>query len=431
MKTKLIMLSAIALSTTLAVSGSAVAATKTTKKKTTTKTTVKATTTLAPASAAPTTAAKAAGPIKYTVIGSFQSAVLNFPEVQGMFDARVKAVNEAGGVNGRKVEVTYCNDKFDANEAANCARKAVADGSVGVSSPITLFGSQILDVLEPAGVPYIASIATGATAETSSKVSFPMNGGSFVGALAMGQIASATDGCRIAGSISSLSSRTAGQVVGVKQAFEFNRGLWVGDVDAQGATDYAPLVAQVLSQNPDCLFALNGPADVPKLLTALAQSGKKVKIYANAATFPGAILSALPSSLTDGITLISPYATIFDAATVPEVSELIAETTKYGVSEKDQAGSFSIEAWAEAKLVLAQMKLIQGDVTAASMLAQMNKNVDPGTTLFGGPFALKPSTINGYTRVYNFNEFVYQIKNKALVLQRKVNAEKTAAAYKA
>ena len=37
-------------------------------------------------------------------------------------DAHVQSINAAGGINGRKIEVQFCNDAFNANTGAACAR---------------------------------------------------------------------------------------------------------------------------------------------------------------------------------------------------------------------------------------------------------------------------------------------------------------------
>ncbi len=51
----------------------------------------------------------------------------NAPEGDVAIRAAIKAVDDAGGINGRKVTVVSCNDQADPNQAATCARQAVSD----------------------------------------------------------------------------------------------------------------------------------------------------------------------------------------------------------------------------------------------------------------------------------------------------------------
>ncbi len=135
-------------------------------KKTTRKTTKKVAatvTTAAPVTAAPPTtaasppaAAPAAlapfkSPVKVLVITAVGTNSSNFPDMLAGAQVAGKAINKAGGVRGTTMQVDFCNDKVDATEALNCARKATSDGYVGV---ITLgrFTAGYASVFEQSGV---------------------------------------------------------------------------------------------------------------------------------------------------------------------------------------------------------------------------------------------------------------------------------------
>lgn len=406
----------------LALAGALIASPVTAAKKTTKKTTKKPATTAAPTTAAPaaTAAPKDTSPIKVMVIGTLQSPTLSFPEIQTMFDARVQGVNDAGGIGGRKISVIYCNDKQDANEAGNCARKAVSEKVVAVSGPFTLMGDSILSVLEPAGIAYVGSSVL-APKDSTSKVAFPFGGGVFLSGLAAGKVAT-DNGCLVGVAMSGNVGASVVYLDSTKKAFELSKGIMEDftRIDTGNVPDFSPIVASILKNNPTCLFALNGPADNAKLLGAIAQSGKKVRIFTGASSLPQALVSALPASLTEGAMLVSQSASIND--TLPEIADVVAEAKKYNVSDKDQAGSFGLTSYLSAKVLFNQMKLITGDITAASMLDQMGKMTDPGTTLLGGKFSTaKEAKLTGYNRVFNFNVFVYLVKNKQLVLQKTIN----------
>ena len=72
-------------------------------------------------------------PIDVMAIGVFQSSALSLPDAVGALKAHVSAVNDAGGVNGRKINLIVCNDNFDPNTAADCARQT---GTPHVEQPV-------------------------------------------------------------------------------------------------------------------------------------------------------------------------------------------------------------------------------------------------------------------------------------------------------
>ncbi len=99
------------------------------------------------------------------------------PEAPAAILASAKRINAAGGVNGRLLEVHFCDDKADPNEAAKCAREAVASDVVATVGNTSNFGEFIFPILEQGN---IASIGHNpiSRADFSSPVAFPLQTGS-------------------------------------------------------------------------------------------------------------------------------------------------------------------------------------------------------------------------------------------------------------
>jgi branched-chain amino acid transport system substrate-binding protein len=106
-----------------------------------------------------TASAGSSGPIKVAVIDaqSGQLSSLGAWEYKGVKLA-VDAANKAGGIGGRQLALTLYDDQGDPTIGTNLARKAAADGAVGVlgsaSSAVSL---AMADVLAQAKVPSITS----------------------------------------------------------------------------------------------------------------------------------------------------------------------------------------------------------------------------------------------------------------------------------
>ena len=94
------------------------------------------TTTAALSNAAATTnttaAAPAGTPIKVMQIATLTGPSNNVPQDADAGKATAKAINAAGGVNGHPIVLEVCDDKFDPNQAADCARQAVSDNVAAV-----------------------------------------------------------------------------------------------------------------------------------------------------------------------------------------------------------------------------------------------------------------------------------------------------------
>ena len=68
-----------------------------------------------------------AGAIKIFVMGTFSSPQESVPGALQGAEAAADSINASGGINGKKIAIISCNDQSDPNQAAACARQAVAD----------------------------------------------------------------------------------------------------------------------------------------------------------------------------------------------------------------------------------------------------------------------------------------------------------------
>src|SRR5204863_2229965 len=94
-------------------------------------------------------------PIKLMQIATLTGPSNNVPEDAAAGKAAVKAVNAAGGVNGHPLELSVCDDKFDPNGAAECARQAVSQKVAAVVSLNSGFGDKVITILDAAGIPSV------------------------------------------------------------------------------------------------------------------------------------------------------------------------------------------------------------------------------------------------------------------------------------
>jgi len=234
--------------------------------------------------------------VKVMVIAPTETQVSDIPEAPAGVQAAGDAINARGGIGGRAVEVIYCNDRNDPNEAAACGRQAVEEEVAAVVGSYSLAGSaRVLPLLEEAQIPYINPVVLGAT-DTSSPVSFLMTGdviGNFVGCgYQLGQAGATTV------KVIRLDVAAAAQAESFVQI-----GLGASGLELAGAvpvppgtTDVNPFVASALSDGTDGLVLIDTIQSVQLYLNAMQQSGVDLEDVAVCT-----IYDALPETSVDDL----------------------------------------------------------------------------------------------------------------------------------
>jgi hypothetical protein len=88
--------------------------------------------------------------------------------------AYMQAVNASGGINGRQVEYVWCDSKYDASSAQQCANYLISQhvlAVVGLTAP--LGENNVVPVLTGAGIPVIGGLGT--PNEFTDKLAFPVS----------------------------------------------------------------------------------------------------------------------------------------------------------------------------------------------------------------------------------------------------------------
>src|SRR5688500_4142515 len=116
-------------------------------------------------------------PIKLGQIAPTGTSAYNAQDSVAVANAAVRGVNDRGGIDGRPLEMVYCNDENDPNKAAACARELAAEGVVAVVRSITIAGGdQVAAILGAAGIPDIGRGAL-VPAEFNAPNNYLLDGG--------------------------------------------------------------------------------------------------------------------------------------------------------------------------------------------------------------------------------------------------------------
>src|SRR4051794_10278770 len=89
-------------------------------------------------------------PVKLMVIAPVATPIQNVPDAEAGAQAAAAAINKAGGINGRAIQIEFCNTRSAVNAATQCARQAVSDQVVAVGRP-TRTPTPLAGPIPPAG----------------------------------------------------------------------------------------------------------------------------------------------------------------------------------------------------------------------------------------------------------------------------------------
>jgi branched-chain amino acid transport system substrate-binding protein len=348
-------------------------------------------------------------PIPIMGLGTFEGTVA-YPEAPPAFEAEVKKINEEGGVDGRPLELTVCNDQGNPQVASHCAQEAVEKHAVAVMGSYSVQAAAFLPILESAHIAYVGADASQTIEETSPN-SFPLeNQYQLYGSLGY---AAGMKGCKKAALITeNYGAATKAEDEVSDKAFEASptgeevvKRVEVGS----NTTDYSPPVATMLSAGAECIIAPLPPEELPKLISSVEQSSDpEATVAVTANSVPAEELEALGKQ-AEGM-LVGSAGYVPGAADSPKsVTETIEQIKAFDSSAEINA--FSLTATAAVKVVAHVLEELGGEVSAESFLKGAGE-IEEFETGLAAPFTTtKPGPIEGKPRLFTMQVLAYEVVN--------------------
>jgi len=352
-------------------------------------------------------------PITVMTIGNWTQPQLGTsnPEFPAGAQAAAAAVNAAGGIDGRPIEVIACSDELSVDTARQCARDAVEQGVVAIVGLQTTNEVTILPVLESAGIPAIGVYPFTQVALTSP-VSFPDVSG-FVGqTLGMGlQLAEA--------GATKVSAVVPGGLGGIATE--------VGDAVAAGATsggsEFTGLIqipAKSADLSPAIASATEGGASVAGFAMDEASFINAVHSLA-----PDSMISTFPFNLTGSVIesagaaaegVLAVDGLVPPTADTEGTARYLEELAAYDASLP--ASTTGLHEW----LAMWTFARVVADLDTVDSLSVMEAMASVEDLDMGGitPPYTTTSSSTTYPRMFNTTVVYQEVSDGALVLQ---NAE--------
>jgi ABC-type branched-subunit amino acid transport system substrate-binding protein len=323
--------------------------------------------------------------------------------------AAARAINAAGGIKGRPLEVQVCDDQFDPGKSAGCARLAVGAGVVAYVGAHTGQGDRYMPVLEKAGIPSVGNIPASAS-ESTSPLSYPIGSGAAVSLAGVGALMGKL-GCR---KIAVAYTNTAGPTFVVDSYLQ--RGLDLFGVRiAQRvpipvtAGDLSAYAGPITSVGADCATVVAG-ATVREELT-LALRGKAADLTL---VFPASDLG--PTQLArlgpaaEGIYLVGSAAPAADRGNAGARS-FNQEVDAFGdrTTNRNEA---MMNAWAATHIV-ANLLARADTIDAAGLVAQIKAAKPIGYAPIVPFDWRKPTKLLPGVRTFSNQLYVAQVRRGA------------------
>lgn len=318
-------------------------------------------------------AAGAPNAIKVMFIGQITDTAnaTSLPEAAAGVRAAVAAINQAGGILGKPVELLICDDKADGNEAAKCARKAVREAVVATVGNTSNFGNVILPVLAQAGIASIGHNPISAE-DFNSPVAFPLQGGSPVAVAGAVHLLADQGARRIR--MATVDSPAGALSEGFAQAgLEGTPAeLVAATLIPIGAPDYASYATALVEDSDGIVISTNAD-QAARIIVALRQAGATQPIALPAVALPPATLQQLGEA-ADGLLL----AANFRPASAGGEANAQFERDMDSFEPTAKRNGFSRQTWLAARTLAAA---IEGDaanrseqaIDAATILAIMSQ----------------------------------------------------------
>ena len=269
----------------------------------------------------------------------------------------MKALNDRGGINGKKVDVVLDDDGLKADRAVSDAKKqAERDKVLGIFG-LSLSSTQapVYAEMRKAGVPVVTTFSGIGDALPPAKPFSYSTGVVFeVAGDAIGQL---SQSIKKGGKVVGMTFDSVGGRAGIahnQKSVEKAGGTWDQVLFPVSTTDFTPFAQEVAAKKPDIVVGHYGSGQNLGVIPALRRSGftGPYVVASYGVTEDTIRQAAQRAGSGENIYYVTRYSTIFDNN--PAVAEVAAAQKKYGTSKP--FSSMHITGWALGKFAEAALK---------------------------------------------------------------------------
>ncbi len=338
-------------------------------------------------------------PLKVMTVTTLNAAGPTYENIANTANAYAEYINARGGIAGRPLEVTVCDEQFDPAVATTCAREAVEGDMVSVVGSFTFFAESIVPVIAESDITWFGACCPITPSELTSKHSFNIGNQPMY---AVGAVKKAVDdGCENINTVI-VEGADAIFLPPMENAMKA-LGKSFGAVVSLPATaqDYSAEVAEVTGKDADCVIAIIGETPFITWNTAWTQSGTDAVQYGPQGNLND-VSAKGNEEATDGDVVAGMYP---DISTAPwDEFRVALEEGGYDTTELDYNSLGGMGTWAAFVAFTQIAETIEGEITAASFFeaASNTSNLDLNGMVPVLDFTQEwTDGLEGYERLFN------------------------------
>ena len=304
-------------------------------------------------------------PIKVMTVTTLNAAGPTYENIANTANLYADYINARGGIAGRPLEVTVCDEQFDPAVATTCARQAVEEGMVSVVGSFTFFAESIVPVIAESSITWFGACCPITPSELTNPYSFNIGNQPMY---AVGAVKKAVDdGCE---NINAVIIDGAQIFIPPMENAMKALGKSFGDVIILPPTaqDYSAEVAQATTDS-DCVIGVISETPYITWNTAWAQSGTDARQYGPQGNL-NEVSAAGNEEATDGDIIAGMYP---DISTEPWAEYRLAlDEGGVDTTEQDYNSLGGMGTWAAFVGFTQIAETIDGDITAESFYEAAN-----------------------------------------------------------
>jgi len=342
---------------------------------------------------------EAAGePLKVMTVTTLNAAGPTYQNIANTAEVYADYINERGGIAGRPLEVTVCDEQFDPAVATSCAREAVEEGMISIVGSFTFFAESIVPVIAESDITWFGPCCPITPSELTSPHSFPIGNQPMY---SVGAVKKAVDdGCT---SMNAVIIDGAQIFIPPMENAIAALGQSFGDVIILPPTaqDYSAEVAQATANDADCVITVVSEGPYITWNTAWTQSGTDAVQYGPQGNL-NEVSAAGNEESTNGDIIAGMYP---DISTAPwDEYRQALDDAGLDTSELDYNSLGGMGTWAAFVGFTIIAESIDGEITAESFFdaASNTSDLDLNGMVPNLDFTQEwTDGLEGYERLFN------------------------------
>lgn len=347
-------------------------------------------------------------PFTVQINTAIDTTLADFAGTVAAVKAGARAINAAGGIQGREVVVKSCNTKVDPNQEVACARDTVKNKAVvTINSQILSRAGDYLAILDKAGIADLGA--------DPIQPAFNQAANSYPTANSLGGLVSCTSPkmAELAGGKRVVSAyvdipQSAPLADIIKRATEKQGLTYAGAIPfSPSATDFGPIVQKIDDLKADIVVMAAGVSQFASLFQEASLTGRKFSVCTAGNTNLAQVLAPL-GKVADSMYLglaLPPLSSADDIPALKAYKKDMAAELKAGDKDADISGFkgaiSQVQAWVGMKIIAQVGGAVQGEITPQSFRAQLQKTTFDGLGILPKIDFAKPQAFGDLTRIFN------------------------------